>query len=82
MYNWITLCCTAETNTTLSQLYFMKIKIWGDLPGSLEVKISPLNAGAEGSIPGQGAKIPHASWPKTKTKTKQNKTKHKAEAIW
>ena len=72
------LCCTAETNTTVSQLYSMKIKIWGDLPGSLKVKISPLNAGAEGSIPGQGAKIPHASWPKKK----KQKQKHKAEAIW
>ena len=28
------------------------------------VKTSPSNAGGEGSIPGQGAKIPHASWPK------------------
>ena len=33
------------------------------------VKTSPSNAGGVGSIPGQGAKIPHASWPK--------KTKHK-----
>ena len=28
------------------------------------VKTSPSNAGAVGSIPGRGAKIPHASWPK------------------
>ena len=28
------------------------------------VKTSPYNAGSEGSIPGPGAKIPHASWPK------------------
>ena len=28
------------------------------------VKTSPSNAGGAGSIPGQGAKIPHASWPK------------------
>ena len=28
------------------------------------VKISPSNAGAAGSIPGHGAKIPHASRPK------------------
>ena len=27
-------------------------------------KTSPSNAGAAGSIPGWGAKIPHASWPK------------------
>ena len=37
------------------------------------VKTSPFSAGGAGSIPGQGAKIPHASWPK--------KPKHKTEAI-
>jgi len=31
------------------------------------VKISPSNAGGVGSIPDQGAKIPHASWQKSKT---------------
>ena len=35
-----------------------------DFPGSPVVKTLPSNAGGEGSIPGQGAKIPHASWPK------------------
>ena len=30
------------------------------------VKTLPSNAGGEGSIPGQEAKIPHASGPKTK----------------
>ena len=28
------------------------------------VKTSPSNAGDVGSIPGEGAEIPHASWPK------------------
>ena len=28
------------------------------------VKTSPSNAGGAGLIPGWGAKIPHASWPK------------------
>ena len=28
-------------------------------------KTLPSNAGGEGLIPGEGAKIPHASWPKT-----------------
>ena len=32
------------------------------------VKISPPNAGCVGSIPGQGVKIPHTSWLKTKHK--------------
>ena len=35
-----------------------------DFPGGPVVKTSPSNAGGEGSIPGWGAKIPHASWPK------------------
>ena len=35
-----------------------------DFPGGPVVKISPSNAGGVGSIPGWGAKIPHASWPK------------------
>ena len=42
-----------------------------DFPGSPVVKTSPSNAGGAGSIPGQGAKIPHATGPK----------KHKTEAI-
>ena len=35
-----------------------------DFPGGPVVKTSPSNAGGAGSIPGWGAKIPHASWPK------------------
>ena len=44
-----------------------------DLPGSPVVKTSPSNAGGAGSIPGQGAKMPHAPQPK--------KPKHKTEAM-
>ena len=44
-----------------------------DFPGGTVVKILPSNAGSMGSIPDQGAKIPHALWPKKK---KQN-IKHK-----
>ena len=35
-----------------------------DFPGSPVVKILPSSAGDTGSILGQGAKTPHASWPK------------------
>ena len=38
-----------------------------DFPGSPVVKTLPFNAEGVGLIPGQGAKIPHASWPKIKT---------------
>ena len=35
-----------------------------NLPGGPVVKTSPSSVGGAGLIPGQGAKIPHASWPK------------------
>ena len=37
---------------------------WRDFPGGAVVKTLPSSAGGVGLIPGQGAKIPHASWPK------------------
>ena len=43
---------------TSSQLKQKKIR---DFPGGPVVKTLSFNAGGEGSIPGQGAKIPHAS---------------------
>ena len=42
-----------------------------DLPGCPVVKTSPSNAGGAGSIPGRGAKIPHALWPKNQKNIKQ-----------
>ena len=36
-----------------------------EFSGGPVIKISSSNTGDAGSIPGQGAKIPHASWPKT-----------------
>ena len=33
-----------------------------DFPGGPVVKTSSSNAGSEGLVPGQGAKIPHVSW--------------------
>ena len=39
-----------------------KITDW-DLPGGPVVKTSPSNAESADSMPGQGTKIPHASWP-------------------
>ena len=35
------------------------------------------NAGAAGSIPGWGTKIPHASWPKRKKEKERKKEKGK-----
>ena len=45
-----------------------------DFPGGPVVKTPPSNAGGEGSVPGQGAKISRASWlknPKHNTETIQ-----------
>ena len=36
----------------------------GEYPGGPVVMTLPSNAAGVGSIPGRGAKIPHASWPK------------------
>ena len=42
-----------------------------DFPGGPVVKTSPSNAGGAGSIPGRGAKIPHASQKNQTIKQKQ-----------
>ena len=57
------------------QILFCNNFKWGiwDFPGTPVVKTSSSIAGGVGLIPGWGAKIPHASWPKTK--------KYKTEAI-
>ena len=58
------------------------VKKWGDFPvGPVIEKTLPSNAGGADSIPSWGAKIPYASWSKSKTKTKTKKTPHKTEAI-
>ena len=46
---------------------------WRDFPDGPVAKTSPTNVRGVGSNPGQGAKIPQASQPKT--------PKHKTEAI-
>ena len=46
---------------------------WGDFSGGPVVESSPSNAGGVSSIPGQEAKIPHASGPKSQNiKQKQH----------
>ena len=54
-----------------------------DFPGSPVVTTSPSNEGGAGSIPGRGAKIPHALEPKNQNKKKKKKSqniKKKTEA--
>ena len=48
-------------------MFVCKISRHWDFPGGSVVETSPSNARGAGSIPGQGAEIPHASGPKTKT---------------
>ena len=45
-------------------LLVFKEVLWEDFPGGPVVKTSPSNAGGAGLIPGRGAKIPRALWPK------------------
>ena len=57
-------------NTSIVKV-ILNITCW-DFPGGPVVKTSPSSAGGAGSIPGQGAKIPHASQPgNQKVKQKQ-----------
>ena len=49
----------------------LKVEPW-DFPGGSMGKTSPFNAGGASVIPGQGTKIPHASWPKAKTENRSN----------
>ena len=67
------LLTTACESTMISTKNTIKKKAPGDFPGSPVVETSPSNAGGAGLIPGQGAKIPHASGLK--------KPKHKTETI-
>ena len=39
-------------------------KTFGDFPGGPMVKTLPSNARCSGLLPGQGAKVLHAPWPK------------------
>ena len=43
-----------------------------DFPGGPVVKTLPSSAGGAGLIPGQGARVPHASWPKKKKATSKS----------
>ena len=47
------------------QVVYLKVDL-RDFPGGSVVKCS--SAGAEGLIPGQGARIPHALWPKSQNR--------------
>jgi len=67
-------CFTRQRGT--EQVHAIKIVCPKDLGGGPVVKASFSNAGGKGSIPGQGAKIPHASWSKN-----QNMKKKKKKAI-
>ena len=48
----------------------------GDFPGGPVVKKPPCNAGGEGSIPGQGTKIPHAAGHLSPHTTTAEPTRH------
>ena len=52
----------------------LKYLACGNFPGSLVVKTLPSSAGGGGSIPGQGAEIPHASEPKQQQQQKKPRT--------
>ena len=53
-----------QTLDPSTSLQITQLLLSWDFPGGPVVKILPSNAGSAGSIPGWGAKIPHAPWPK------------------
>ena len=53
------------------KIFRIELRHLEDVPGGPVVKTLPSNAGGAGSIPGQGEKIPHASWPQN-VKQKQH----------
>ena len=52
---------------------------YGDFPGAPVVGTSPSSAGDTGRISDQGAKIPHASWPKDQSRSNTVRNSIKAE---
>ena len=77
----LTIALHLFSNILKQSMTIFKTFVW-DFPSGPVVGTSPSNAGGEGSIPGQGAKTPHAS-PKHKTQkqTRGKKKTHKTEAI-
>ena len=45
------------------------------------IKILPSNAGGEGSIPGQEAKISHASWVKNRKHLKRRRRRRRSNIV-
>ena len=63
-----------STHVSLLEKHLKKQDKWWESPGGPVVKDPPSSAWGVGSVPGQGAKIPHNPQPE--------KPKHKKEAVW
>ena len=63
-----------NTHVSLLEKHLKKHDKWWESPGGPVVKDPPSSAWGVGSVPGQGAKIPHSPQPE--------KPKHKKEAVW
>ena len=50
-----------ESGKRYSKTFLLRIWVCQDVPGGPVVEVSPSGAGRAGLIPGQGARIPHAS---------------------
>ena len=62
------LCILLYVDPSNNCSYYFSITVknlgFGEFPGGPVVKTSPSNARVTVSVPSQGAKIPHAFWPK------------------
>ena len=65
-YPFIALVTRIRMKEKQRMIYDIQNMHYRDFLGSPEVNSSSSNAEGTGSIPGRGAKIPHASWPKKK----------------
>ena len=63
-----------STHVSLLEKHLKKEDKWWESPGGPVVKDPPPSAWGIGSVPGQGARIPHSPQPE--------KPKHKKEAMW
>ena len=68
------------TKWTIIENWIRKVKK-GDFPGGTVIRNSPSNAGDMGSIPGQGTKIPHATWCSQRQNKQTNKNPERTNGV-
>ena len=63
---------SSDQISVVDAFLYLLSKLQGTFLGRPVVRTSPTDAGGTGSIPGWGAQIPHASWPKNQDVKQSN----------